>query len=174
MYPAGAHEVPRWANKRTNTDNSCHNALLDGESRPIIAPRNRKLPQSTDTGATAYDSRLKQETRPMYTAKPRSKRKTMVVFLSRAIKNLRGAFLNYLSPAREGTTFLENEQQRREIADILYDEPGPWHEYGKLDSDIEDDKHNSHFSKKKSLRKWFKTRSERINTEHEMPCAVER
>ncbi|KAK5636588.1 hypothetical protein RRF57_012300 [Xylaria bambusicola] len=174
MYPAGAHERPRWANTTTKTDTSYHKALLDGEYFPVVAPKNRKPSHSTDTGATAYGPRYKQETSSTYTAKPRSRRKRMVGFLSRAIKNLRGAFLNYLSPAREGTTFLENEQQRRAIADILYDDPGPWHEYGKLDSDIEDDKYNSRCPKKTGPGKWFKTRSERLNTEQEAPCAVER
>ncbi|KAI1364265.1 hypothetical protein F5Y08DRAFT_339899 [Xylaria arbuscula] len=149
------HEATISGSTATNTDTPCHNSQLVGQDCPIGASENRALPHSTST-----DSRCKQETRPTHKEERRSKRRRVTAFLARALHNLREAFVNYVSPARDGTGFLRNELQAREIADILYDDPGPWHEYGVLDSDVEDDRYYKSNDPKKRPRKWFQTSSD--------------
>ncbi|KAI1426344.1 hypothetical protein F5Y12DRAFT_742942 [Xylaria sp. FL1777] len=153
MFPIGIPQVPIWVNTAkpsTKTDTPCHNARLHGEVNPIVASQDREQSRLVSAENTTYSSQHKLDTEPTHATRPRSKRKRVKSFLSKALKNMRGAFLNYVSPAHEGTSFLENERRRRVVNNLRYNELGPWHEYGRLDSDTEDDKYNSHFSKKKT------------------------
>lgn len=170
MLPVGMHEVTSSANTVTKTD---HNAQLVGETRPIGASENRESSHSTSTDTTTYRYRREEETRPTYVVKRLNRRKKVAEFFSRAIHNLREAFVNYVSPARDGTPFLRNELQTREIADVLYNDPGPWHEYGMLNSDVEDDRYyKPHDPTKKRPRKWFQTRSDRNVARNQAPSSL--
>ncbi|KAI0539360.1 hypothetical protein GGR58DRAFT_500213 [Xylaria digitata] len=119
-----------------------HKTYSERELRPKNAANAQELSHPTVTDDATYSPQNKPETRPPQAAK-RGKRKRTTSFLSKAFKGLREAFLNYVAPAYGGTAFIRKERQKSTIAEILHNDPGPWHEYGRLDSDTEDDKYNS-------------------------------
>lgn len=168
--------MPTWANTASHspeTDTPCHNAQLDREFSPIPVSKDRELSHLTNTENATHASQCRQEARPTHAAKRCSKRKRVALFLSKAFKSLRGALLNYVSPDRDGTTFLKNEQESKVIADILRNDPGPWHEYGRLDSDTEDDKYNAYYTtpRRRPGVGRFKACSDRFTTAHESSSA---
>ncbi|KAI0804971.1 hypothetical protein GGR55DRAFT_309403 [Xylaria sp. FL0064] len=164
MSSAGIHELPTGVNTAehsTKTNSPHHNAQHNKEPALIPASNDRELSHLTGTEDTTYDSQYKRG------ARPHSKRKRVASFLSAAFKSLRGAILNYVAPARDGTTFFVKEDQKDTLANLMYNEPGPWHVYGRLDSDNEDDRYIRHCPKKKTRGERSKARRDQLTTTHE-------
>lgn len=90
----------------------------------------------------------------------------MTMCLSKAYTRLRGFIANYMSPAHIGTEFVQNELQKHAVAEMMEADPNPWHEYGRLESDVEDDCHYTDIDDqhrgKKSRRATFKGWLDRI------------
>ncbi|KAI1298683.1 hypothetical protein F5Y03DRAFT_367490 [Xylaria venustula] len=170
MFSAESHRVSSWAHtagQSTRTDIPCDNAQPDREYSPIVSPRSREISHLSNTEDTTYGVRYEQHTRPIYSAKRRRKRQRVASLLSGALKSVRGALLNLWSPAHDGTKFLRREEERSTTNDILSNDPGPWHEYGRLDSDGEDDRSNSHCPKKKIRGSRFRMCRDRFAAKHE-------
>ncbi|KAI0972868.1 hypothetical protein F4678DRAFT_427186 [Xylaria arbuscula] len=170
MFSGVSHQRPSWADPAahfTRSDIPYHNAQPDREHSPIAGPSSREISHLTNTEDTPYGSRCEQNTRPTLPARRRRKRKRVASFLSGALKSVRGALMNLWSPAHDGTTFLRKEEERGTIDYVLSNDPGPWHEYGRLDSDGEDDRDNAHCPKKKSWGRMFRACSDRSAAKHE-------
>ncbi|KAI3319153.1 hypothetical protein HD806DRAFT_295344 [Xylariaceae sp. AK1471] len=128
----------------------------------------RELSPLIGANYTAYGSNPKPE------ARPKHKKKKAASCLSEAFISLRGAILNGVAPAHDGTAFTQNERQKRAINDFVNSNPDPWHEYGRLDSDTEDDdRYNDGdsphhpYSKKRPFMSKFKAWADRIATKYE-------
>ncbi|KAI2642172.1 hypothetical protein GGS21DRAFT_546419 [Xylaria nigripes] len=57
--------------------------------------------------------------------------------LRKAFSNLGHAIKKRVAPAHDGTDFMEIERQKHAIADLVENNPNPWHEYERLDSETE-------------------------------------
>ncbi|KAI0425623.1 hypothetical protein F5Y09DRAFT_352135 [Xylaria sp. FL1042] len=145
MIPTGIRTAPTGANtaeRPTRSDRPWYNAQHNREPGLIPASNDRELSHVTSTEANTYDSQYKQDTAP------RSKRKRVALFLSKAFKTMRGAILNFVAPARDGTGFFQSEEQKDVFSHAMYNEAGPWHMYERLDSDNEDDRYSRRRPKK--------------------------
>ncbi|KAI0392428.1 hypothetical protein F5Y17DRAFT_359037 [Xylariaceae sp. FL0594] len=67
------------------------------------------------------------------------KRLSESISLSRLFFRIRNAIVNHVAPATAGTEAFDIERQLYKLEENVYDDPGPWHSYQKLDSDSEKD-----------------------------------
>jgi hypothetical protein len=134
---------------------------------PSIGPR--ELSPLVDTNHhAAYGSS------PNLVTRPTDDKRKATSCLSRAFTNLRGAILQRVAPAHGGTAFAQDERQKRAIEDLMQSNPDPWHEYGRLDSDVEDDCRYKDddsllylYKKKMTRMSKFKAWLSRISTKYE-------
>ncbi|GAW13109.1 hypothetical protein ANO14919_024870 [Xylariales sp. No.14919] len=150
MFTKEANEVPTWANKAGHSTRNNTTRRKTHLSPPTASKAREPLHPNREDNATCGLQR-KPKSRPPQAPKCR-KRKKAALFFYKAFKGLRKAFVNYVSPAHEGTGYVGKELQKITIADTLHNDPGPWHEYGRLDSDTEDDGYNNSQPPKKTKR----------------------
>ncbi|KAI0418762.1 hypothetical protein F5X98DRAFT_373575 [Xylaria grammica] len=122
MFTKEANEVPTWANKAGHSTRNNTTRHKTHLSPPTASKAREPLHPNREDNATC------------------------------GLQRLRKAFVNYVSPAHEGTGYVGKELQKITIADTLHNDPGPWHEYGRLDSDTEDNGYNNSQPPKKTKR----------------------
>ncbi|KAI1825420.1 hypothetical protein F4861DRAFT_538104 [Xylaria intraflava] len=143
-------ETPRGAGR----DTSQTSAANDGNP-----------PHPTDVDRLSYSSRHKSpEMQPKESIKRRYGTKKASIRLSKALSGLGEGLLDCIAPAHDGSAFVENERQKCAIAEMIANDPGPWHEYERLDSDAEVDDHNLFCPQKKTRLTKFKEWITRITT----------
>ncbi|KAJ2981859.1 hypothetical protein NUW58_g6584 [Xylaria curta] len=113
-----------------------------------------------DTNTSIYESHYRPQKRSKRKVQQCSKRKGAASRFSKALTGLWGAFLDYVSPAHNGTSFVEDKQWKRAATNMMCSDPGPWHEYARLDSDTEDENPNPRCLKRKTegakSKRWIK------------------
>ncbi|KAI0485780.1 hypothetical protein F4859DRAFT_394965 [Xylaria cf. heliscus] len=160
MSSVQLREAPAYARIASKVNATANREHLDGELRGAsITDAEETLHIIGNINQITYSSYHKPEGRLNQAAKRRSRMKGAASLLFKPFTGLRGAFLDHVSPARNGKTFYEDNQQRRAIADMVHSDSDPWHEYEQLESDGEDDYPNPPSPKKKAvgtkLDAWF-------------------